>query len=99
MHHWLCHSLPHGIARSAMHASIQASARIAFMTTIARLKLRKQRFSFKRGLARVFDATAISDNYNQSPSAQLADARAIASDFQITGEDLRAALSQYGTRR
>ena len=57
--------------------------------------LRKQPFSFIDGAASVFDWTPITDRYNIAQSPENADARAIASDFIITGNDLRAALAEY----
>jgi hypothetical protein len=59
------------------------------------LFLRKNRFTFSEGLASAFDWTPIRENYNISATPQSADARAIASDFIVTGNDLRAALSEY----
>jgi hypothetical protein len=59
------------------------------------LFLRRSRFTFEEGLASAFDWTPIRDNYNISATAQSADARAIASDFIVTGNDLRAALAEY----
>jgi hypothetical protein len=57
------------------------------------LFLRKSPFTFSEGLASAFDWTPIRDNYNISATPQSADARAIASDFIVTGNDLRAALA------
>lgn len=66
------------------------------MTTIyTSLGLRKQPFSFSEGLSAVFDYSPVSDNYHISATPQIADARAIASDFIATGNDMRAALSEY----
>jgi hypothetical protein len=59
------------------------------------LWLRKHPFSFTDGLASVFDYKTITDGYNVSPTPQNADARAIASDFVVTGNDMRAALADY----
>ena len=59
------------------------------------LFLRKQPFSFIDGAASVFDWTPITERYNVAPTPENADARAIASDFIITGNDLRAALAEY----
>jgi hypothetical protein len=63
------------------------------------LALRKQPFSFSQGLASAFDWTPISQNYDVSATPQIADARAIASDFIVTGNDMRAALSEYARSR
>jgi len=59
------------------------------------LFLRQSRFTFEEGLASAFDWMPIRQNYNISATPQIADARAIASDFIVTGNDLRAALSEY----
>jgi hypothetical protein len=59
------------------------------------LFLRKNPFTFSEGLASAFDWTPIRQNYNISATPQSADARAIASDFIVTGNDLRTALSEY----
>ncbi|MGE0853629.1 MAG: hypothetical protein AB7O44_29115 [Hyphomicrobiaceae bacterium] len=60
------------------------------------LFLRTDPFSFIDGATGIFDWTPLTARYNVSPTPQIADARAIASDFIITGNDLRAALAQYG---
>jgi hypothetical protein len=59
------------------------------------LFLRKQPFSFIDGATGVFDWTPITQHYNGAATPQSADARAIASDFIITGNDLRAGLAEY----
>jgi hypothetical protein len=59
------------------------------------LTLRKRPFSFSDGLSAVFDHTPLSAEYIISPTPQAADARAMASDFIVTGNDMRAALSEY----
>jgi hypothetical protein len=59
------------------------------------LFLRKHDFSFLDGATAVFDWTPIADHYSVAPTAQDADARAMASDFIVTGNDLRAALAEY----
>jgi hypothetical protein len=67
------------------------------MTTLySTLALRKRPFSFSDGLTSAFDWTPITENYNASATPGSADARAIASDFRVTGDDLRVALSEYG---
>ena len=63
--------------------------------TFQLLALRKQRFSFTEGLASAFDYTPIINAYNVSPTPNAADARAIASDFIATGDDMRTALADY----
>jgi hypothetical protein len=58
------------------------------------LFLRKHDFSFIDDATSVFDWTPIMARYNAAPTGQVADARAIASDFIVTGHDLRAALAE-----
>lgn len=70
------------------------------MTTLyTSLRLRKRAFSFVDGATAVFDWTPFTHYYNVSNTPQNADARAIASDFLVTGNDLRAALSEYARTR
>ena len=64
-------------------------------TAYTSLGLRKRPFSFSEGLAAVFDHSPISASYHVSPTPQIADAHALASDFIVTGNDMRAALSEY----
>ena len=59
------------------------------------LALRKHPFSFIDGLASAFDWSPVTANYNISATPNAADARAIASDFIVTGNDLRVALADY----
>jgi hypothetical protein len=59
------------------------------------LFLRKHPFSFIDGATCIFDWSPITERYNIAATAQNADARAIASDFIVTGNDLRAALADY----
>jgi len=67
--------------------------------TLQSLTLRKSSFSFSEGLASAFDWTPVSRSYNVSPTPNAADARAIASDFIVTGNDMRAALAHYARAR
>ena len=60
------------------------------------LALRTRAFSLADGLASAFDYTPVSANYHVSATPEIADARALASDFVVTGNDLRAALTDYG---
>ena len=62
------------------------------------LFLRKQPFSLIDGATAVFDWTPIAQSYDISATPLNADARAIASDFTITGNALRAALANYARR-
>jgi len=63
--------------------------------TFQSLTLRKQPFSFTDGLTSAFDYTPFIHSYNLSPTPNAADARAIASDFIATGNDMRTALADY----
>jgi hypothetical protein len=60
------------------------------------LWLRSRPFSFLEGATAVFDWSPLTDRYNVSPTPQTADARAMASDFYAVGDDMRAALAEYG---
>jgi hypothetical protein len=64
-------------------------------TAYTSLGLRKRPFSFSDGLTAVFDYAPISAGYHISATPQSADAHAIASDFIATGNDMRAALTEY----
>lgn len=48
--------------------------------------------SFSSGVASLLDLFGQFDDYNDSPSAALADARAMYSDWRVTGEDLAGAM-------
>ena len=56
------------------------------------LFLRKEPFSFLDGVVSVFDYAPFSASYDVSPTPQIADAKAISSDFIVTGDDIRTAL-------
>ena len=60
------------------------------------LWLRTRPFSFLEGATGVFNWQPLTHDYNVSPTPHIADAHAMASDFYITGDDMRAALSEYG---
>src|SRR5262249_4819402 len=60
------------------------------------LWLRNRPFSLLDGATAVFDCRPFTYNYNISPAPQAADARAIASDLYAVGDDMRAALAEYG---
>ena len=55
---------------------------------------------FLRGLAATLDMGATLSVYNESHSPSEADARALASDWSVVGEDIRTAItafqSEYG---
>jgi len=48
--------------------------------------------SFSSGVARLLDLFGGFDDYNDSPTAAAADARAMYSDWRVTGEDLVGAM-------
>jgi len=50
--------------------------------------------SFASGAARVFDLWGKFDEYNQSQTVDEADAKAIASDWLVIGQDLSDAIEQ-----
>ncbi|MGA2890763.1 MAG: hypothetical protein ABSE51_22280 [Terracidiphilus sp.] len=50
--------------------------------------------SFASGVARVFDLFGQFDEYNSSETAEEADARAIASDWIVIGQDIADAVEQ-----
>jgi len=60
------------------------------------LWLRNRPFSLLDGATAVFDWTPLTDRYNVSPTPQSAEAGAMASDFYVVGNDMRAALAEYG---
>ena len=51
--------------------------------------------SFWEGVARLFDFGGTLNRYNYSKSEREADFRAIESDWQAIGEDLRNALTEF----
>jgi hypothetical protein len=46
------------------------------------------RSNFVTGLARLLDIYGVSDDYNASPTPELADARALLADWRTVGNDL-----------
>lgn len=50
--------------------------------------------SFASGAARVFDLFGQFDEYNRSETPEEADAKAIASDWMVIGQDLANAIEQ-----
>jgi hypothetical protein len=86
---------PQGSHARFTHLWYSASIYMTTAYTLQWLALRKQPFSFTEGLASAFEWTPISQKYNVSPTPNAADARAIASDFIVTGNDMRAALADY----
>ena len=51
--------------------------------------------SFLSGMASVLDIGSTLTHYNTSDSPEEADARAIASDWAMVGQDIRSAISAY----
>lgn len=51
--------------------------------------------SFASGAARMLDLWGRFDEYNQNHSGAESDARAIASDWAVVGQDIYYALEQY----
>lgn len=52
--------------------------------------------SFLEGMGRIFDLGSNSDNYNRSANPELADRRALESDWRMVGRDLRTAMKAHG---
>lgn len=53
-------------------------------------------FNFWEGMARVLDVGGTMVVYNESPTIEEADRRALSSDWQAVGDDLRNAMNIYG---
>ena len=51
--------------------------------------------SMLSGAARSLDLGATFDNYNESPTGHIADARALFADWHLIGEDLVEAMEQF----
>ena len=51
--------------------------------------------SFIGGLASVLDLGSSLAIYNESPSIEAADVRALESDWRVTGEDLKSAMARW----
>jgi hypothetical protein len=50
-------------------------------------------------MARLFDFWGLYDRYNSSPAPQIADAKAVYSDWRAVGCDLRRAIAGHGRER
>jgi hypothetical protein len=57
-----------------------------------------KRPSFFEGMGRVLDLGATMQAYKNEPNELEADAKAIASDWEMVGEDLRTVIADYGTQ-
>ncbi len=51
--------------------------------------------SFLSGLARTLDLHGLYDDYNRSNTPLEADARALAADWIVTGQDLQDAMDEF----
>ncbi len=51
--------------------------------------------SFIEGLARIVDFGGTLNEYNRSKTAEEADKRALKSDFEVIGRDLREAIDEF----
>lgn len=51
--------------------------------------------SFLTGVARTFDLFGLFDQYNESPSPEEADLRALRCDFIMVGQDLITAINAF----
>jgi len=54
--------------------------------------------SFLSGIARLFDFSGLFDRYNSSPTAAIADAKAVYSDWRAVGFDFRQAIGSASMR-
>ena len=52
-------------------------------------------FNFWEGMARVLDVGGTMVVYNESPTIEEADSRALSSDWQAVGDDLRNTMNIY----
>lgn len=52
--------------------------------------------SFSKGLARSIDVGNTIDKYKTSESGDIADCKAIRSDWEAVGEDLEVSMKKYG---
>jgi hypothetical protein len=55
--------------------------------------------SFVEGMARLFDTANSLNVYNADENGKEADLKALAADWSAVGDDLRAAINQYGRGR
>ena len=85
-------------SRDTLHATYTNPCYTAHMSrhTISQsLWLRNRPFSLLDGATAVFDWQPLTGDYDVSSTPQSANARAIASDFIVTGNDMHAALLDY----
>ncbi len=55
--------------------------------------------SFSSGAARVLDLWGVFDDYNRSDTPAEADAKALAADWLVAGQDILAAIKQYESQQ
>jgi hypothetical protein len=51
--------------------------------------------SFLSGFARIMDLFPLRERYNSSPTEDIADRRALYSDWKAVGDDIRDAITTY----
>ena len=51
--------------------------------------------SFTKGAGRIFDFSQTIDQYNASDTSEEADLKAIKSDWEAVGKDMRVAINSY----
>lgn len=51
--------------------------------------------SFLSGFARIMDLFPLRERYNSSPTEEIADRRALHSDWKAVGDDIRDAIAKY----
>jgi hypothetical protein len=56
-------------------------------------------FGFLEGMARVLDWGSTMVTYNESPTGEEADRRALLSDWQSVGDDIKAAIKLYAKEK
>jgi len=56
-------------------------------------------FNFWEGMARVLDVGGTMVVYNESPTIEEADRRALSSDWQAVGDDLRNTMTIYAQEK
>lgn len=55
-------------------------------------------FGFFEGMARVMDLGATMVVYNDSPTIEEADSRALESDWRAVGDDIKSAMTSYAEK-
>ena len=54
--------------------------------------------SFYEGISRILDFANSLQSYNYDKNGAEADAKALASDWQMVGRDMKAAVAEYGEK-